>query len=159
MWATFRAIVARRDGYRCFYCKVPTAATIEHVSALVNDGRSNLENLRIACCWCNSVKGDESVESFIAREGWKMPLPSDLAADVPEMLRQEFGWDGAGETVWTASTNARLKLEDGVALVQVRPSKREPWTTMGLGPIAHPKVVRAAFEFMRRHNTRWIAKR
>lgn len=153
-----RSIVAARDGYRCFYCRVPTAATIEHTEALANAGAgerpSQIEKLRIACPYCNSLKADEPIDSFLAREGWKIDLPKDLPETAVEMVRICFGLSAEGETVPTASTNSRLRFRNGVAIAEVRAHKRDPWQRVALGPQDHPRVIAACWLFLRRHNTR-----
>lgn len=157
-----RTIVAERDGYRCFYCRVPTAATIEHTEALSTSDAgarpSQLEKLRIACPFCNSAKGDEEIESFVAREGWKLDLPKDLPGDVKQMVRKHFRVPTDGETIPTGSTNSRLRFVKGVAVAEVRPHKSEPWQKIPLGPENHPKVVAACWLFLRRHNTAMVRK-
>ncbi|GAA3531460.1 hypothetical protein GCM10022419_008200 [Nonomuraea rosea] len=62
----FRALLAFRDGPRCFYCRAPfadpsTEATFDHYlpSALWLTGRHNAPwNLVLACDPCNGAKGD-----------------------------------------------------------------------------------------------------
>ena len=53
------AIVAR-DGAACWICDEPIAAdaaTLDHVKPRCRGGTSTLDNLRIACAPCNSLKG------------------------------------------------------------------------------------------------------
>jgi hypothetical protein len=54
--------VRSRAGERCEYCRVSAAAyavpfQIDHVIALQHGGRSELENLALACFHCNLHKG------------------------------------------------------------------------------------------------------
>lgn len=58
--------LAKRDGYRCWYCKRifdPTKpdrrCTIDHVIPRAKKGTSRLSNLRLACARCNHDKGDK----------------------------------------------------------------------------------------------------
>lgn len=153
-----RSIVAGRDGYRCFYCRVPTAATIEHTEALNNalagEMPSQIEKLRIACPYCNSAKSDEPIDSFLAREGWKINLPADLPDTCEQMIRGCFALSPEADTIPTASTNSRLRLQNGVAIAEVRAHKRDPWQRVALGPQDHPRIIAACWLFLRRHNTR-----
>lgn len=51
----------QRDGYHCWYCKLPfvnvLSVTVDHVIPRSKGGRHNLENLRLACKVCNERKG------------------------------------------------------------------------------------------------------
>lgn len=152
LWAAWRDIVARRDGYRCFYCKVPTGATLEHVDALHNDGKSEFENLRLACPWCNSKKGSTPVDEFLATEGWKLPIP-ELPATLAEMLLRFYNKELEPEMT-TGVPNAQLHVKNGIAIALVRTHKRSEWQVLPLGPQDHPKVIRASWDFLARHNTR-----
>ena len=54
--------VRRRAGNRCEYCLLPQAASplvfpIDHVIARQHNGPSTLENLALACGYCNAHKG------------------------------------------------------------------------------------------------------
>jgi hypothetical protein len=155
-----RNIIARRDNYRCYLCGVPTAATLEHVIPAKRNargvptlGRSKLENLRLACPYCNATKGDRPVEDFIALERWRIDPPQDLPATSRDMLAQCFGWRKREGTVYTGSTNAHLELKHGKVAVLVRAGDRDQWHRYFLGPQAHPRVALAAWDFLRRHNT------
>jgi 5-methylcytosine-specific restriction endonuclease McrA len=66
--------VVARDGVKCFYCGVvtlvknspawkacrnpyPLERTVDHILPRIRGGLDVLENLRLACRSCNSVKG------------------------------------------------------------------------------------------------------
>ncbi len=63
------------QNWRCCYCGIrmdtldvnrtqPTQPTIEHLIPLRKGGKDHPENLVIACCLCNSTKGDTPAEEF-----------------------------------------------------------------------------------------------
>lgn len=68
----FKVLV--RDKYKCHYCGVtvdpnlkPTDdlfATMDHVVPIKHGGKSNLDNLVLACYKCNNAKGHKSYISF-----------------------------------------------------------------------------------------------
>ncbi|WP_217924743.1 HNH endonuclease [Miltoncostaea oceani] len=155
VWMALRSIVAARDGMRCIYCKVPTAATLEHVDARSRHGGHHAENLRLACPSCNSRKRDEEINTWMAREGWRLPAPPPLPATVSEMVRTLYiptfkapGYANSG------STNSRLRIDDQrVCLLEVRPGRPYPWEIIRLGLEDHPRVVLGSYDFLRRHNT------
>lgn len=63
-----RAMLAHRDGWRCCWCGVglqrdgtgDLAPTVEHVVPRSRGGTNDLENLKLACWWCNQHRGDAS---------------------------------------------------------------------------------------------------
>jgi 5-methylcytosine-specific restriction endonuclease McrA len=57
-----RRAVWERAGDRCEYCLLPASCSIlqfeiDHVIAEKHGGLTTLENLALACCYCNSFKG------------------------------------------------------------------------------------------------------
>jgi hypothetical protein len=57
-----RARVMERAHFRCEYCLVPMAETIQnfeidHIIALKHHGKTVLDNLALACFFCNNEKG------------------------------------------------------------------------------------------------------
>lgn len=154
-----RKLVARRDGYRCYLCGVPTGATLEHVSARAEHARvgaarpSRLENLRLACPFCNSTKGDRPVEDFLEKELWRIMPPADLPQDSRAMLLKFFGWELESGYVQTGTPNAKLELKDGIVAVLIRAGVRDRWHRLELGAEANDRVAYAAWDFLRRHST------
>lgn len=148
-----RRIVARRDGYRCYLCGVPTAATLEHIAPRQGGGRSKLENLRLACPYCNSVKGASPVEEFLAQERWRIEPPEELPESTRDMLVQCYGWRRRDGIVYSGSSNAHLEVRGNFVSVMVRAGIRDGWHSMTLGPQSNPRVTLAAWDFLRRHNT------
>ena len=62
MDAATRDAVRRRADNRCEYCQLHqqhsyTTHHIEHIVARQHDGSEGLENLALACAWCNLHKG------------------------------------------------------------------------------------------------------
>jgi hypothetical protein len=151
-WQALRKIVARRDGYRCRYCGVPTAATIEHIIARSLDGGSRAENLCLACPLCNSIKGDRPVADFLASNRWQLtppPLPDTLS----EMLKDCFSWEHRSGLLATGSANAKLQLRDHTVTLMVRAGAHDDWQLFRLGQADHPRVISASWDFLTRHNT------
>ena len=153
VWQALRAIVAARDGYRCCYCRVPTGATIEHVTARSANGGHRAENLRLACPSCNTRKGKKPLEEWMRERGWELAMPTDLPDSVEALAQQMYGGLSSGGYLASGSTNGRVLVRDGLAYLQVRTGKSGQWQTFRLGQEAHPAVVAACFDFLRRHHT------
>jgi hypothetical protein len=151
-WASLRAIVADRDGYRCHYCHVPTATTIEHVRARTRGGGSYVDNLVLACPYCNRKKGTRDIVDFLAAEDWRLHPPT-LPSTTAEMLNTFFGIADGTKLISTGSTNAKLSIENSLVSVLVRARAQDQWRTMILGDINRAAVVGAAWDFLTRHDT------
>lgn len=141
-------------GMRCWYCGVPTAATIEHVHPQVKGGKSRFRenNLVLACNWCNTRKRDMPVEDFIKSGRWRLDHPP-MPSTTREMLRFFFGWEEGMQVLRTNSPHSRLRLKGGNVLLEVRPGRAYPWTVFNLGAEDNPKVTHGAYDFLRRHYT------
>jgi len=150
---SMRRIAARRDGYRCCYCRVPTGATIEHLKARTSGGSSWMDNLKLACPYCNRKKGTRPIDEFLARELWRIDPPEDLPGDARQMLKECFGWENSSGLVATGSTNSKLELKGGELAILVRTDKATPWFRYPLGASASPAVSAAAWDFLTRHDT------
>lgn len=148
-----RALAAFMDGMRCVYCGVPTAATIEHVEAFSKGGVTQIDNLKIACPYCNTRKGDMEVEDFKESERWKLELPKNLPETVSLLLLEEYNYSQGAGIIRTSSTNSRLKIEKGDVFLEIRAGRRYDWETIFLGKENHPKVVAATYDFLHRHYT------
>lgn len=161
-WMAQRRALARRDGYRCHYCTVPTAATLDHKHVWIEGGENTLANSLLACPLCNSMRGDEDYASFVDRRGWRLPKPDLPDADVASMVKRCFVAQQRGRYVWSGSTNARIFLEKDTsgtlqAQLQVRAGKKYEWHCESIGPAARPLTVYGAYVFLRRHVTK-VAK-
>jgi hypothetical protein len=115
-------------------------------------GRSKLDNLRLACPYCNSTKGDRPAELFISEERWRVAPPENLPEATRDMLALCYGWKKSEGTVYSGSPHARLELAQGQVAVLVRAGERDNWHRLLLGPEEHPRVALAAWDFLRRHN-------
>lgn len=65
-------------GDQCYYCRIPVwmdvagpddphwqrSATIDHVVPLAEGGTNDLDNLVLACKWCNNHKGSTPEDHF-----------------------------------------------------------------------------------------------
>ena len=61
---TIRKLVFNRADYRCEYCRMPQAYTlfsfqIDHIRSLKHGGKTDLDNLALACGLCNLHKGTD----------------------------------------------------------------------------------------------------
>lgn len=154
-----REVAAARFGFRCHYCGVPTGATIDHVVARASDDATRdqvnqLENLRLACPHCNFSKGDRPVQEWLDAGGARLeppPLPVDVSSMIGSLFRVEYDEEGA---IMSGSPNARAFVTQGNVVLEVRSSRRNPWHPVPLGREDHPSVVRATWDFLRRHMTR-----
>lgn len=80
-----RAIVARRDGVRCFYCRTRPGSlaelTLDHLVPRAHGGPWTAANLVLACELCNQAKGDKHPQAFIRGAGFAPGLrPRGLEA-------------------------------------------------------------------------------
>jgi hypothetical protein len=141
-------------GMRCWYCGVPTAATIEHVHPQAKGGLSRFRenNLVLACNYCNTRKNTMPVEEFIKSGRWRLDHPP-LPSTTQEMLKFFFGWQPGMEYVRTNSPHSRLRLKGDNVLLEVRPGRNYPWEVINLGTGDNPKVIAAAYDFLKRHYT------
>lgn len=77
-----RALLAR-DGNRCWICskelKISHDQTIDHVLQLKYGGTNDLNNLKLACRWCNE-----------SRE-WTVKTALKMVSLTPEKRRKIFG--------------------------------------------------------------------
>ena len=154
VWQGLRKLIALQRGYRCVYCSVPTAATIEHLTARTKGGEHTLENLALACPYCNTRKGNRmDAAAFAASGEWRLETPTELG-DLRAMLAREFGWKHPHGFVRSGTPNARLELsEDGKVSLLVRAGADDPWVRFRLGPADHPVVAARAYDFLVRHQT------
>jgi hypothetical protein len=146
-----RGLAARNpEGMVCYYCKVPTAATIEHMDARAEGGKSKLDNLVLACPYCNTRKSTRSAQEFIESKRFELIHP-ELPDDAFSLMRENFGW--VGGDLLTNSPHSRVRVKDDYILLLIRPNRKYPWTIINLGYYRNPKVVSATYDFLARHYT------
>jgi hypothetical protein len=153
VWKALRKMVARRDGYRCRYCGVPTAATIEHIIPRAGNGGSRGENLCLACPWCNTYKNDRPLDEFLASGDWQLPKKA-LPNNINQLLEENYNCLTQQGVIKSGSTNARLLLIDDDIYLEVRAGKGDDWQRLRLGQKDNARVVSAADDFLRRHFTK-----
>jgi hypothetical protein len=79
MEQALRLLVRRRAGELCEYCRLPQAASrfvrfhIEHIIARQHGGRTESENLALACSFCNFHKGP-NIAALDPETGRLVPL-------------------------------------------------------------------------------------
>ena len=139
-------------GYRCYYCKVPTAATIEHIEAYSKGGATHIDNLKLACPYCNTRKGRMEVADFIQSKRWQLEIPADLPPSVRDLLKENYSWEGKNP-IRTASAHSRVFLEEDQVFIEIRPGKKYDWQRTLLGKETNPKVIAATYDFLNRHYT------
>ena len=143
-----RSIAARRSGMRCHYCRVPTAAEIEHMTPRSEGGASRMDNLVLSCPLCNKRKGTRSAPEFQESGDWRLRPPA-LSPDPRTMLQEEWGWQGS-KFLQTGSRNARLRIEEEDYFLEIRPGKKYSWTAVR---ISGPGTSQALWDFLTRHFT------
>lgn len=95
-----RKKVYARDGMHCSYCGIettqgmnhPTQRTLDHVIPQYRGGTHDADNLRVACCACNSLRGslDVTPEVFIGmiKNGSVKPSSNGYPAPCLPSLKQ-----------------------------------------------------------------------
>jgi hypothetical protein len=102
--------VRARAGHRCEYCRFPEAPAelpfhLDHIVAQQHGGRTALQNLAFACCYCNRYKGPNlSGVDPESREVVPLFHPRQQQWD------EHFTWDGARLLAKTASGRATIHL-------------------------------------------------
>jgi 5-methylcytosine-specific restriction endonuclease McrA len=79
--ATLRKQVIERAGDRCEYCRFPQSMSLlafemEHIVSEKHGGTTALENLALACPYCNRAKGTD-LGSIDPETNQLTPLPSN----------------------------------------------------------------------------------
>lgn len=57
-----RSSIYKRDDHKCQYCGSTRSLTIDHIIPRSKGGGDTWENLVVACCSCNTKKGDKLLE-------------------------------------------------------------------------------------------------
>ena len=63
-WRKLRAFVLKRDNNTCYYCGIPTANTVDHLTPIDKGGTDELSNLVAACSHCNYSKGSKTEQQY-----------------------------------------------------------------------------------------------
>ena len=63
-WRKLRAFVLKRDNNTCYYCGIPTANTVDHLTPIDKGGTDELSNLVAACSHCNYSQGSKTEQQF-----------------------------------------------------------------------------------------------
>jgi 5-methylcytosine-specific restriction endonuclease McrA len=64
-WRKIRLAILRRDNHTCYYCGIPSATTVDHLTPVEQGGDDNFNNLVSACKNCNYSKGNRTEEQYI----------------------------------------------------------------------------------------------
>ena len=124
MDADLQRVVRERSQHRCEYCRFPETFAeapfqVDHVIARQHGGASSLENLVLACCFCNRYKGP-NLSGVDSISGRVVPLFHPRR----DKWEEHFEWDGsqlAGRTANARATIQALRLNrpDAIAVRQI----------------------------------------
>jgi 5-methylcytosine-specific restriction endonuclease McrA len=64
-WRKIRVAILRRDNNTCYYCGIPTATTVDHLTPVEQGGNNTITNLVAACSYCNNSKGNRTEEEYL----------------------------------------------------------------------------------------------
>lgn len=105
--AVHKAVRARAE-HRCEYCRFPEAFAelpfhLDHIIAQQHGGQTALENLALACCYCNRYKGPNL-------SGVDPEFGEIVALFHPrlQVWREHFTWQGA--RVWATTPTGRATV-------------------------------------------------
>jgi hypothetical protein len=121
MDAATRVAVRRRADSRCEYCRLHQADDpfftfhVEHIIARQHGGTDDLDNLALACHWCNLHKGP-NLSGIDPQSGRQVTLFHPRR----QQWRRHFRWDGAriiGRTRSGRATVAVLNVNADVRVV------------------------------------------
>ena len=124
MDADLQRAVRDRAGHRREYCHFPEAFAeapfhVDHVIARQHGGRRSLENLALACCFCNRFKGP-NLSGVDAASGRVVPLFHPRL----DIWIEHFEWSESrlvGRTPNARATIQALRLNrpDAIAVRQI----------------------------------------
>lgn len=78
------------ESHRCFYCGKGLSfrkATLDHVIPVIRGGKTELENLVLACSICNNQKGHKTVSDFMAHRQ-KQKRRKTIAIGTPLAIKE-----------------------------------------------------------------------
>jgi hypothetical protein len=124
MDADLQRAVRERAKHRCEYCRFPEAFAeapfhVDHVIARQHGGTRTLENLALACCFCNRYKGP-NLSGVDPVSGQLAPLFHPRHDD----WNEHFEWNESHLVGRTANARAtiqalRLNRPDAIAVRQI----------------------------------------
>ncbi len=102
--------VRTRARHRCEYCRFPEASAelpfhLDHIIAQQHGGPTVLENMALACCYCNRYKGP-NLSGVDPESGAVVPLFHPRR----QQWDEHFAWDGARLTGRTPTGRATIHL-------------------------------------------------
>ena len=106
-----RSVVRHRAGDVCEYCRLPQAASrfarfhIEHVIARQHGGSLELDNLALACSYCNFHKGP-NIAGLDPESAELVPLFHPRQSE----WKEHFAWQGTAIVGRTAVGRATVRL-------------------------------------------------
>ena len=101
-----------RDGTNCCYCTAHLTdenRTLEHVVPESRGGVSDMDNLRLACDWCNHHRSNRDVEDFLSSFAFKRRKHQEMRAKTIEPYGG--GYDHVGPVVRTRSPYETYRCE------------------------------------------------
>ena len=115
-----RLVVERAQG-RCEYCllhqdDLPFSHHIDHIIPLKHGGKTESDNLALACLDCNRYKGSD-LTAIDPTDGAISPLFNPRL----QIWKEHFSFDGArivGQTPIGRATTALLRLNDRMRVMQ-----------------------------------------
>jgi hypothetical protein len=132
MEAAIQRAVRQRAKNRCEYCRFPEEFAelpfhLDHIIARQHGGRAEMENLALACCFCNRYKGP-NLSSIDPLSG-KIAQLFNPRLDVWE---GHFAWNGArfiGKTSTGRATIEALQMNrsDAIAVRELLMRKKVYW--------------------------------
>ncbi len=111
MQGALRSLVRRRAGDVCEYCRLPQAAArivrfhVEHIVARQHGGRTEPDNLALACSYCNFQKGP-NIAGLDPASGQLVPLFHPRR----DRWTDHFAWEGAALVGRTPVGRATVEL-------------------------------------------------
>ena len=66
----YREAIFEAFDYKCAYCGVDGAATLDHIKPRFSGGQSLTSNLISCCSKCNTSKDNENVETWYKRQAF-----------------------------------------------------------------------------------------